>query len=533
MILDILTKLAATTEINKKMAILADNKDNDLLREVFRITYTKQLMFHIKKFPTEVDMYHGLPHSLSWAINEIMENLATRKVTGSAARESLRKTASLINEEDREVLRRIINRDLECGAGTTLPNRVWPKLIPEQPQCLATPFSLKAMSRIKYPAISQLKADGARCMSDLISGKEPRKVTRANNEYTGLTNLDASLVRIADYLGDDYVMDGELVYRGDVSVKVAKSSIPAPGEVRKSLNTDLSWLIGDDEDVERAAGVEDPITPEEAAISDAKREAGNGIVNKSLQGTISDKEQQNIVYQVWDLVPYDIYYGDKKQQKEQDPKKAGYQHRLARLVAALQYLGIDNIEVVPTRTVNNFEEAKADYNQYRLDGMEGSILKNVDFVWRDSRVPDQVKIKNKTPIDLKIIDVYPHKKDPNKVGGFVVVDASGHAQTNTGSGLTDTDKEKVWDDTLQADVWVPLPCTLDVRGDLDREYIMANKDRYIGAIIEMEVDGLQRSKTRKKGDPEFSFFLPIIKKMRWDKNEPNDIYDIFADVLKK
>lgn len=533
MILEILNQLAATTAVNTKRDILEKNRGNELLREVFRITYTKQIMFYVKQFPTEFDVYRGLPEPLSWAISELLDNLATRKLTGHAARDHLRFVASNVNPDNREVLRRIINRDLECGASTSLANKTWPKLIPEQPQCLATPFSLKAVERIKYPAISQLKADGARCFADLRQGFEPRKVTRAGNEYTGLIDLDESLRKLKSRLQDDFVIDGELVYRpkGGFTRPTAPAN-PLPADFGKR-ETNLSFLFGDDEEPEvlQAAAIEDVLTPEQDAIAEAKREEGNGIVNKSLQGTISEAEQAGIVYQVWDLVPYEIYYGTKEDQKAQDPATAGYKKRLEMLEEAIK--DFPNIEIVPTKTVNSFKEAKADYDQYRLDGMEGSIVKNMDFVWRDSRVPDQVKIKNKTPIDLKIVSVYPHTKDPSKVGGFVVVDASGHAQTNTGSGLTDTDQEKVWDEDLNADVWVKLPCTQEVRGDLDREYIMANKEKYIGAIIEMEVDGLQRSKTRKKGEPEFSFFLPIIKKIRWDKNEPNDIYDIFADVLKK
>lgn len=535
MILEILNQIAATTSITDKREILNRNRDNLLLREIFRITYTKQIMFHIKQFPTEFDTYRGLPHNLEWAVECIMEYLATRKLTGHAARDYLRKVASMIKLDDREVLRRIIGRDLECGAGTSLSNKTWPKLIPEQPQCLATPFSLKALARIRYPAISQLKADGARCMADLIRDAEPRKATRAGNEYTGLTDLDESLRKLSRLLGSDYVLDGELVYRPKGGF--TKPTAPADPTIENfgHRETDLSFLFGDDEDEEpeiiKAAVMDDVLTEEQAEAADARREIGNGIVNKSLQGTISPEEQAGIVYQVWDLIPYEVYYGTKEEQKNQDPSTEGYQHRLQLLRSVIK--DIPNIEIVPTKLVHSFEEAKADYNQYRLDGMEGSILKNVDFVWRDSRVPDQVKIKNKTPIDLKIVGIYAHKKDPNKVGGFVVVDASGHAQTNTGSGLTDTDQEKVWDDSLGADVWVKRPCTLEVRGDLDREYIMANSEKYLGAILEMEVDGLQRSKTRKKGEPEFSFFLPIIKKVRWDKTEPNDIYDIFADVLKK
>lgn len=106
----------------------------------------KQIMFYVRQFP----LVEGKPGTtpLSDAIKALLEDLASRKYTGNAARDRLLDIVSSVNINDREVLRRIINRDLECGAGTTLPNRVWKKLIPEQPQCLATPFSEKALRRI-------------------------------------------------------------------------------------------------------------------------------------------------------------------------------------------------------------------------------------------------------------------------------------------------------------------------------------------------------------------------------------------------
>ncbi|UQJ95249.1 DNA ligase [Klebsiella phage CPRSA] len=78
--------------------------------------------------------------------------------------------------------------------------------------------------------------------------------------------------------------------------------------------------------------------------------------------------------------------------------------------------------MIQSKLVNNIAEAKQDYNNYRNDGKEGSILKNRNFKWKDSRVADQVKLKNKTPIELRIIDIYAHTKEDHKVGGFVVED---------------------------------------------------------------------------------------------------------------
>ena len=501
MILNILNELASTLSIKEKEAILTREKNNALLKEIFRITYTKQIMFHIKKFPTELDTYSSVWYDLEWAV-KALEELSSRRVTGHDARDHLHKVVSLVRERDREVLRRIIARDLECGAGTTLPNRVWKKLIPEQPQCLATAYSEKALARIKYPAYSQLKADGARCFTDIIQGKAIRKSTRAGNEYEGLENLDAAIEKIRASLDKDYVIDGELIY---VYAPVKATTAP------KAFSLD-SFM---DEDAE---AVED-ITEEQEEIAEAKREKGNGIVNKSLKGTITHEEQLNIVYQVWDFVEYDVYYGDRKCED-------GYEKRFDDLKAAIEAAGVGHlVQAIPTRIVHSFAEAKKDYNDYRNQGKEGSILKNMNFLWKDSRVADQVKLKNKTPIDLRIVAIYKHTKEDHKAGGFVVEDLSGDARTNTGSGLKDTDYR--YGDDGETRVYIPL----DERPDLDREYIMAHPEKYIGAIVEMEVDGLQTSETRKAGEPKYSFFLPIIKKMRYDKSEPNSIYDVFADLF--
>lgn len=507
MILSILNELASTLKTSEKEAILKRNANNLLLKEIFRITYTKQIMFYVRKFP-EI-LYNDMnPRDLAWAV-DALGVLSRREKTGNDAKEYLRRVVSSVNENDREVLRRIINRDLECGAGTTLPNRVWKKLIPEQPQCLATPFSEKALKRIRFPAYSQLKADGARCMSDLLED-QIRKATRAGNEYTGLVDLDKDLKKIREYLGYDVVLDGELIY-----VPTEKAVIEPASGIPFSL---AGFMDDDDDDISGLVADVRRETTENETLEEAKREEGNGIVNKSLKGTISDEEQHNIVYVVWDIIPYEVYYGDA-------PSVQPYCDRLSILDGALAGSGVSCVKLIPSRVVYNIAEAKLDYNNYRNDGKEGSILKNTDFVWKDSRVADQVKLKNKTPIELRIIDVYAHTKEPHKVGGFVVEDLSGEARTNTGSGLTDTDYR--YDEDGITRVYIPL----EERGELDREYIMANKDDYIGAIVEMEVDGLQKSKTRKKGEPEYSFFLPIIKKIRRDKTEPDDIHVIFADLF--
>lgn len=486
MILEILNKVADTGSSKVKQQIIQDNASNETLKNVFRLAYSKQIMFGIKKFPApgEQSQSYGML-TLDDALEFLENTLAARKVTGNAAIKELADFIADMKPCDVEVVRRVIARDLRIGAGATIANKVWKNLLPAQPQMLANPYSEKNVSHIKFPAYAQLKADGARCFAEITGDTvdDVKLLTRSGNEYLGLNKLKLELIKAtADARvnnPDGILIDGELVW------------FPVEQQVQGNLNS-----MFDDE----------PEELEEAIVS--SRTEGNGIANKSLKGTISAEEAEGIKFQVWDFVPLSAYQGIKSEP---------YKTRFAQLEESVK--GLSRVILIENAVVNNLAEAKAVYAKYIEMGLEGIILKNINGLWENKRSKNQVKFKEVISFDLECIDAYPHRQDPNKLGGVYLRSKCGRIRVKAGSGFKDTTHEKNKDGE-----WIYIP--FDERDELDREYLWSIRDELVGTIFEGECNGWLKSKGRK--EPYVSLFLPIIKKRRNDKKDANTFEEIFG-----
>ncbi|QOI66410.1 putative DNA ligase [Erwinia phage FBB1] len=483
MILDILNEIAKEDSTNKKHAILESNKSNATLKRVFKLAYSKRIMFGIKKFPQagEVSQSYGML-TLDDGLDLLENRLATREVTGNAAIKELSDFIADMKKADVEVIRRVIARDLDIGIGTTIANKVWSKLIPEQPQMLASSYSEKNIAKIKFPAYAQLKADGARCFAE-VRGDTPdlvRLLSRAGNEYYGLEKLKLQLIestrKARETNPEGILVDGELVYY--------------PG---KDDSDGLSFLMAEDE--------------KEQTVS--LRSESNGIANKSLKNTISEKEADGMKFEVWDFVPLAAY--------EPSFKSEPYELRLEQLTNAC--IGFDKIILIETTKVNNLEQARKVYQKYIEMGLEGIILKNTFGIWEDRRSVNQVKFKEVFTIDMKVVGSYVHRKDPTKLGGVMIESECGRIKLNSGSGFTDTTHRK--NDKKE---WIYIP--FDERDDFDREMLWSIRDELPGRIIELECNGWLKSKGRKDGT--VSLFLAVVKKWRADKDVANTFEDAFG-----
>ena len=485
MIYDIIQKIANTGSIKKKEEILKSHKDNELLQRVFRMAYSRRINYGIKKWPEPIESRGS--YSLSDALDFLEFELAERKITGNKAIEKLAMIISDMNafnqQDDVEIIRRVIMRDLECGAGRTIPNKVWKGLLPEQPQFLAAPYSEKNIKKIKFPALAQLKADGARCFAEVRNGKVTF-LSRAGNEYLNLGNLKAQIEAIAEDYDYDFLIDGELVY------------------VPPKVSVGLDFLFGESE--------------EEVQETVANRQTGNGIVNKSLKGTITKEEADGIQFQVWDFVPLDVVYSEGA--LKSDP----YSKRLEQLNLLA---GKSNVlKVVPGVLVHSLKEARQVYAKYISQGLEGIILKNIDGLWANKRTTDQVKFKEVVDWDLRVERVYAHSKDPTKLGGMDLVSECGRIRVSCGSGLTDTTRIKTQMlDENDEYIWMPIP--LSERGELDREYLWSIQQELIGSIVQGTCNAWTQTVGKKDT---VSLFLPIIKQRRYDKTKANTFEDIFG-----
>lgn len=240
-ILSILDELAATNSRLEKEAILTREKKNDLLKSVFVYTLNPFLNFYIKNY--EFDARGGASIETGFPV---LNMLASRKVTGNAARDLLEKVSLKMNPNDAEVLWRIVQGDLRCGVSEATVNKIWKGLIPTFDVMLAH----KDISGIKYPAFAQPKLDGARCHLH-FDGEQVVAYARSGKVF----ELHNALIESAKTLmlpGE--VWDGELLFY--------KNGIPLD------------------------------------------RKTSNGLANKANKGTISPQEATNVRFVVWDIVDF-------------------------------------------------------------------------------------------------------------------------------------------------------------------------------------------------------------------------------------
>lgn len=168
-VLNILNQLAATASRNEKEAILKENKNNELLKEVVRVTLDPFTQFYIRKIPAyknepicDVDLWEAMSR---------LELLSTRQVTGNAGIELLTILLTVLQPEDAQVIERIIAKDLKCGVSDSTANKIWKDLVPTYPCMLASAFEQKLVDKMVWPAIAQIKLDGMR-FNAVVSGEQ-------------------------------------------------------------------------------------------------------------------------------------------------------------------------------------------------------------------------------------------------------------------------------------------------------------------------------------------------------------------------
>lgn len=442
MILSILNQLASTTKRTEKEKILKGEAGNELLKRVFELAYTPTFQYNMKKLPEVVvesmTLHEDSYEPLNVALEKIYQTLVVDKLRGQAAQDYVTRVLLSVSESDAEVIRRVILKDLRTGCTGGTANKVWKKLIPEQPQMLASSYKEALVDKIlEKIAYAELKADGARCFSHVTLDNDVVMTSRNGKEYHGLLKIVKTLKELGV---QGFVIDGELVY--------------APNGLSE---------------------VQD-------------RSTGNGIVNKSGKGTISIQEQDGIVYQVWDIIPEDVYFG------VSDELNMPYRMRKQVLAdVCVNTRGV--LEAIPWQTVSTKEQVSEIYNKYIALNLEGIILKDPDALWENKRSKTLVKYKEVHDGDLEIIEVIEgDKKNKGRMGALLLRSACGMLITKVGSGFSDKQRAEIWE----------------------------RRDEVIGMIVEINYNAITRARNKET----WSCFLPIFVQFRDDKDVANTLEEM-------
>lgn len=381
-VFQIIESVAAIGSTTTKKAIIEKNKTNKLLEKCFYYAENNRLNFYTKYIGQDLKVAGDREITVEDVLQ--LDRLVSREFTGNRAKDFIDDLMEPLNKESRILLGRLISRDLRCGAGTSIANKVWKNLIPEYPCYLAGKFDAKGIEFLRKfegpkAYIVQTKCDGGRVNIQVDIERNVTVYSRAGN----ILNMYGQFDALKAYPG--FVFDGEVLVR-------------------------------------TATGVED-------------RKTGNGFFTKAVRGTLTKAEAERMSVVLWDMIPMaDFNTG---------VGKDSYEARLAFLGAAIACANDSCITLVKTETADTVDEVIAFYEQERANGEEGAIVKVAKGVWENKRSKYMLKMKAEETADLLCTGVIPGRgKYEGMIGALECQTREGGLEVAVGTGLTDDDRAK-------------------------------------------------------------------------------------------
>lgn len=244
---DIFKLLESTSGTNDKIQILKDNKDSEILKEYVYLTESPRVRYYLTSDqikPLLKNQYdNGHKISFEDALNSL-NKVKDREITGHEARDYVVSVLDQVHPDQVQLFLNLLDSDLRCGIGYKAINKVWGNLI----QYPEVQLAHTDITKINFPAYSQLKADGVRVLyEDGVFQTRNGSIVETLGKFDFLKNFNIKL-------------DGEFV--------CYENGYPMD------------------------------------------RKTSNGIINKALKNTISEEEANQIVYVVWDM-PNKLQYKER------------------------------------------------------------------------------------------------------------------------------------------------------------------------------------------------------------------------------
>lgn len=359
---DALERCAATSSKKEKQAIVNELGE---FKDWLRLALEPSISYYISadQFP-EINSPAG-EFTLQPAHRFVLEDLADRTISGNQAIETITSTMADLTDKSREVLKRIILKDLRCGVGTTIVNTAFPGLITDPPymRCVLPKDSNMDAWDWTVGIIVQLKADGQYADVDLTADRQLSISTRQGNRYPA-----GSLGKVEE---------------------IMRAALPADTRTMGELT-----VYKDSE-----------LLP---------RQDGNGILNSIAQGGELPAGHE-VRFDAWDHIPLGRAVSKGRYEEP-------YRDRLKRLNALLFPFRETLLRVIESHVVYSKAEAYKVYKHYLAQKLEGVICKHPAAIWKDGDNKDQVKLKLEVTVDLIIKGYRPGKpgKRTEKTFGAVI-----------------------------------------------------------------------------------------------------------------
>lgn len=381
----LIEQVAATSSKNEKEALLKANASDDMLKRVLEYAYNPFKTYGIKKRPETLGANVG--NTFDDGTFELLDDLISRKLTGTAAIEALRGELTALSASSAELLWRIVSKDMRAGFSESTTNKVWKGLIPDFPYmrcCLPKDAKLDEFDWA-LGVVSQEKADGM----------------FVNLDYES----DAETVRITSRQGSPFPIEAFELLENEVKARLM-AGLQYHGEMLVMRNGEI-----------------------------LPREIGNGIMNSIASGG-SFEATDRPIYMIWDAIPLSAV-------KTKGKYEVSYVKRLLAIQRCLKNTEGKYVTLIPTRVVNSLKDAYAHYRELLLKGKEGTIIKNPHAIWKDGTSKEQVKLKLEFEVELEIVGFEAgNGKNADTFGALKCQSSCGQLKVNV-SGFTDAMRKEI------------------------------------------------------------------------------------------
>ncbi|MDL2284431.1 hypothetical protein LJC19_04740 [Oxalobacter sp. OttesenSCG-928-P03] len=381
--------LAATSSKNEKEALIAEYGKEHLFKEVLVAALNPFITYGIANLDEPVRTDGG--HSFTGETWNLLDDLATRKLTGNAARDAVAEHISKLDGESATLLQRIIKKDLRAGFSESTVNKAIPGLVPTFDCMLAYKFS-DHKHKLTFPLYAEPKYDGVRVLTFVNTYADTvHFYSRSGKEFTTFEHLKEPVLRVA----------------------------------KKYLET-----LSEQAQAEYASIVLDA-------------EVVSGKFNKTVSDVRKKSDQAtDATLYVFDLLPEKTF---RTEAKGGCPKAGDYKTRRSRLEA---FAGLkkdsDPLILVPSIKVNSEAEVDALYADARSRGLEGLIIKSSDGLYHRRRNHAWTRIKAEDSVDVKVTGAEEGTGKYRGMLGALIVDFKG-VSVNVGTGLSDQQRYSFWD----------------------------------------------------------------------------------------
>ena len=403
---------------NYKMDVLREHADNKLLQRVLKMTYDK-VAFTYGITMKNVTLRPSNPNptgDLEWALTVLEKEFANRNTTGNDALYMLDDVLWNLSDDNRDIVAKVLTRDLRINMGRSNINKVFKGLIVKPVYMRCGLFSKKTAGKIEPKgSFVQLKADGT-YREFTVEGGEVICNSRSGESYD-YPDLNPTL--------ENY-QDGH--YIGELTVRLADGTI-------------------------------------------CDRATGNGLIK-----SMDLPEGAKIVLDLWDYVTLEEYTNAANKIKGTTPYHERFE-TLNAIVAGGRMSKEDQINVIETRIVDTVADALKACMAWMEAGLEGAIWKDATAIFRDGTSPQQVKLKLEIDADVRITGFKPGTvgtKREGKIGSIEFATDDGKVK-GFASGFTDAELDDMdgrRDEILNA--IMSVTCSDITRGRSNEHYALSH-----------------------------------------------------------